>query len=1101
MSKHQEDLKAFADDLVKQIENNQAIWQKGWKTGERDILPVNHQGTPYRGENLIYLMTQAYRQGYADNRWYTYNNAQQHGGHVRKGEKGTVIKFYTNTQQRNKKDEHGNDVLDNDGKPIKETIRLERPIVKTAVVFNAEQIDGLPPRQLATPLSEWERQEKAEAIIKGIQSQGVTIEHKLGDKAYYSPSHDRIVMPERGQFETADVYYATLLHEIGHSTGHESRLNRDLSGAFGSESYAKEELRAEIASMIIGQELQIGYDPSQHVAYLEHWAKVIKEDPNEIFRAVKEAHEISDYVLGLGRNIDINEAEKEYPEKHDELKLAYGVESSEHEIFKVPDEIQEQFNKDVDRLNISLVSYPTPIQTKLPPVLLALDGVNGISVKDLTLELDRNTLHKMQGLVNGKQDDAHSLTIDDVKKLLNEIYNPVAVVQSDNGQGFVVLSSIKTQKGDPIVIPIHLEKQKGKYIFHDMASAYGNDRLEKWLNNSYDSKNLPDAQRWHRIVYYNQEKSLTIGTLPHLLEDKNLPVGVVSSKAYVDSVLNPDDVVKRYSEIIQNKLSNAQEMKQGLSHNREDKRIYLYTNFNDINKLMELKEQGIVRFDVQHQVWYAHESNKDKVAQWTTRPNVPTPEQEFVNFLQSKGINVTAGHPIFDEKTHRLSNDGSNAKNVMYQAYPNPNGVPFARVTNFSRGSEPENWQYPKEYLHILKNIEAVERAKGNQSYSHSQTVTIKTQQPIASKEPKELEQEKIAQQNLMAERAKMVMSFAPIAPKEQNYLARKQVTANDLVRIVPDSSKLPDNLKEHILIGDTPKQFSYLRENNPDKLVLQRGNLMIPQFNAQNELRAFETISYNGGKYALQGAEKQGLSTTLGNLENGKPIILVEGYATGATLYEQTKRNVVVAFGKNGLMDMAQILREQYPDSKIYIGADNDHQKVLENKPNIGLEDANKVAQTVSNTYVLVPQFDEKDTGKDWNDILVDKGADTLKYQLQIQLNAINPPKNPVEKTDKKVEPNITNSQHQENSKDPLDIKNIKENHPNMSEENMKSIQQWREYLPIKFANEPIKYEIAVNRLVDKLPDLANGETLNPPPKPEQIQERKPPDTPDTGR
>ena len=144
-------------------------------------------------------------------------------------------------------------------------------------------------------------------------------------------------------------------------------------------------------------------------------------------------------------------------------------------------------------------------------------------------------------------------------------------------------------------------------------------------------------------------------------------------------------------------------------------RIYLYTQPSDNPAIQELKAQGIVKFDLTSKVWYAHKDNADKVSQWTTRPNVPTPEQALTEHLRSLGIKVDAGHPIFDDRPHRLSNDGSTDKNVMYHAYLNNhnNGVPFARITNFSRNGT-TNWTYPVEYLNNLKSIEAVDRAMGN---------------------------------------------------------------------------------------------------------------------------------------------------------------------------------------------------------------------------------------------------------------------------------------------------------------------------------------------------------------------------------------------------
>jgi len=136
---------------------------------------------------------------------------------------------------------------------------------------------------------EWERHAQAETILA---NSGVPIRHVAGDRAFYRLAEDTITMPERTQFGTGDRYYATALHELGHATGHPSRLARDLAHPFGSEGYAREELRAEIGSLMLGEQLGIGHDPSQHVAYVASWIKVLEKDPREVFRAAADAEKI-----------------------------------------------------------------------------------------------------------------------------------------------------------------------------------------------------------------------------------------------------------------------------------------------------------------------------------------------------------------------------------------------------------------------------------------------------------------------------------------------------------------------------------------------------------------------------------------------------------------------------------------------------------------------------------------------------------------------------------------------------------------------------------------------------------------------------------------
>lgn len=279
--------------IVEQLEQGTAPWQKPWQPGELR-LPYNPTtGKEYKGMNSMWLSMQ----GHADPRWMTYNQASAEGGQVRKGSKGTHIVYWKFSEERKQTDEQGRPVIDPEtGKQKTINVQLERPRSFMAVVFNAGQIDGLPPLEARPLLPEPERHARAEAILS---NSGANIQHVPGDRAYYRPSTDSITLPERNQFPAADAYYATALHEVGHWTGHPSRLDRDLSHPFGSEGYAREELRAEIASLMLGERLDIGHDPSQHAAYVGSWIKALKEDPKEIFRAAADAERIAGYVMGF----------------------------------------------------------------------------------------------------------------------------------------------------------------------------------------------------------------------------------------------------------------------------------------------------------------------------------------------------------------------------------------------------------------------------------------------------------------------------------------------------------------------------------------------------------------------------------------------------------------------------------------------------------------------------------------------------------------------------------------------------------------------------------------------------------------------------------
>lgn len=291
-----------AEKLIEQLKEGTAPWQKPWGTSNLPSfeLPYNAvTGNRYKGINTMSLLVASYQ----DPRWMTFNQAASQDWRVKKGEKGSLIQFVKLTDLLTKRDEQGKPVLDGNGKPLKVQVKLSKPIITSAWVFNAEQVEGLEPlKQPEITSLGWDPLERAEKLIV---SSGAIIEHKAGDRAYYSPFRDQITMPLREQFDAPDKYYATLLHELGHWTGHTSRLDRSIMNKFGTEDYAREELRAEIASLLIGQELRIGHDPGQHTAYVESWIKMLTDTPFEIHAAAADAEKISGYLLELERKREL----------------------------------------------------------------------------------------------------------------------------------------------------------------------------------------------------------------------------------------------------------------------------------------------------------------------------------------------------------------------------------------------------------------------------------------------------------------------------------------------------------------------------------------------------------------------------------------------------------------------------------------------------------------------------------------------------------------------------------------------------------------------------------------------------------------------------
>jgi antirestriction protein ArdC len=296
------------DRIINMLETGVAPWQKPWNPADASLdMPMNPTtGNTYRGGNAIHLMATGLLRGYGDPRWMTYRQAAGLSWQVRKREKGTQIEFWEVKAGRDTRSEPVR-AREGDGRqPADERDqgRGNRLIHRVYTVFNAKQIEGIPkwtPKQLSV----FEVVEAAEHILNNC---GATILHDQADRAFYNRSSDSIHLPSKHAFKDAASYYGTALHEAAHSSGHPSRLNRatlNESYRFGDISYAKEELRAELASVFLAAERGIPHNPEQHAAYVGSWIKALKEDKNEYFRAAHDASQAADFLLSLERAICI----------------------------------------------------------------------------------------------------------------------------------------------------------------------------------------------------------------------------------------------------------------------------------------------------------------------------------------------------------------------------------------------------------------------------------------------------------------------------------------------------------------------------------------------------------------------------------------------------------------------------------------------------------------------------------------------------------------------------------------------------------------------------------------------------------------------------
>jgi antirestriction protein ArdC len=277
---------SITDTIIAAIERGAGEFQLPWhRSAGNAMRPTNIDSKKrYRGVNVVALWAISDQHGYSSGLCGTYRQWSEAGAQVRKGEKAAYVAFYK-------------EVVVTDEEDCRET----RLIARASPVFAAEQVDGYVSHSEA-PTPPMSPIEQAEAFVSRT---GAVIQHG-GDRAFYRPATDQIVLPVREAFvgtptiSPAEAYYATAFHELTHWTCHESRCNRQLGKRFGDAAYAAEELVAELGAAFLCADVGVSAEPRvDHAQYLEHWLRLMKGDKRAIFNAAAKANEAVAYMTAL----------------------------------------------------------------------------------------------------------------------------------------------------------------------------------------------------------------------------------------------------------------------------------------------------------------------------------------------------------------------------------------------------------------------------------------------------------------------------------------------------------------------------------------------------------------------------------------------------------------------------------------------------------------------------------------------------------------------------------------------------------------------------------------------------------------------------------
>ncbi len=983
-----------ADKLIEQLKDGTAPWLRPWNPGEHRLPHNPVSGSRYKGANAVWLSSVAVDKGYSDPRWMTYKQAASAGAQVNKGEKGTLVQYWKFRDQVPKLDDQGAPVLDAQGKPVKVSVELQRPKVFSAVVFNAQQIAGLPALEPKTV--NWDPHARAEAILAASD---VPMHHDQADRAFYRPKTDEIHMPGRDQFDTADRYYATALHELGHATGHASRLDRDLSNPFGSEGYAKEELRAEIASMMLGDELGIGHDPGQHVAYVASWISVLQEDPSEILRASRDAEKIMEYTLGLERGQE-QSLSVAVPQLTAEERLE--KESLEAELIRI--EVADGFypvkedpewyeRRDrLEELNAKVRGEPNIIEEKL---YLAVPYEESVAVFRDAGELPKEWRNGPRMSTRGFADSA--VDFDESKDLF----------YAKPGADLSRLTKYMLSGVEADYVNLRAQRDLYSDSLDVYWEGYPNEPgvwSAKTANEVYDEHYAPDQIRLDEV---NEEiRKLEDALSPELAAarargDELIEMIAAKERSPLGDELQQDrdatsddaretelaaeraelkdlsvkifdltlEVNKKMDELVENArttlatsqperaLSSSKELDAALPEKTGRKeanmgmkatgiaaeKTYLAVPYSDKDEVKKMggklaSGRGAVAWDKTAKSWYARPgADLSKLGKWLTDgPKVAVatevdPRPEFAEALLAAGLTLK-GAPVMDGKMHRVQAEGDKGpeRSGAYVGYLD--GRPAGFIQNHRTGLK-ENWKSQNAGAQLSPEDKAALQADAAQK-----------------REAREAAREK--QYEHHGRRCAQLYGLLPDAKDDHPYLVKKGIPAF------------------------------------PGMKVDKKGRLVVPLRDEKGKIASLQRITANGFKSLKKFAQKVGNYFVVGDERqlgrNGDPVITAEGVATAGSLALATGKPVVVAFDSGNLPVVAEKMAERYANSVQVIAGDDDRQKSADK--NVGRIKAVAAAEMTKGVTAF-PVF-TRDGGTDWNDLHKEHGIGAVRLQMDAVLS-----------------------------------------------------------------------------------------------------------------
>lgn len=935
---------------------------------------------------------------------------------------GSAVMRYLHHEERvNKLDPvTGEPELDAKGNPVKVTVELEKPKVIVSVVFNATQVDGIPPleRQAFT----WDPHERAEEIL---YNSGVTVEHSLSNQAAYNPSLDVIMLPEKDQFPDAEKFYDTGLHELAHATGHESRLARGISNNFGTEAYAREELVAEIASMMICGEIGIAPDLNRNTSYIGSWVQDLENHPMEICRAAQQADKALNFVLELERE-RMQERDPELQQSRTSSMVATSQLSPRFEVeyFQHWRQATDASIEHTDKFYAFEHEGQQLLALKDKERLYSVPNhmpIAGEEFESRTMVRAFNADGKMYNVIQSetlrRRADGDNDVVSERKPVEITASNRSVILPLNWTGEMTVRPCFQGKDGQVRTGDISEEKTE----FYSV-NAIRDDKAER-LVKTFDTKEA--AQQYADLMTneYKRQNGQQIDTpvrepaekhfikVPYADRSEAKAQGATWDKdAKSWYVENAADALRLHAKWPTHDPATTQAELAAKQTERATRAAGQGKVFINVPKTEKdaAKELG-ARWDRNAVSWYVPPGvNPDPLtAKWPAHEPAAAVGQAVLHKesgqAAEKAARVLLSVPYKEKETAKAAGARWDGEVCKWYAGHNADMEKLAKWLPENRPEFTPTLPPREEFANVLKSIGADVSGEHPIMDKKSHRITVDGDKQgelsgfyvahpdgrpsgYAKNNRTQEEQYWSAKGYILDDSEKKTLQDKALKTLEQREADRERQynrTAAKLQTQVKNLEPITAPTPYMEAKGITPQVGAYASGKT----------ICIPAYNTNAEIRSVQYINEDGTKRFAKNSQREGCFNIVGGpsaLHKAQAIVISEGYATAATVSQALGHATVTAFDAGNLVPVAQALHRAMPDKPIIIAGDDDRHLEETGKVNVGKTKAEEAAKAVGGITVF-PTFalGEREANPkgltDFNDLAQKSklGIDAVKSQV----------------------------------------------------------------------------------------------------------------------